>query len=247
MEYLRDWKQEILDRAAWIAQYVSNAKANGVGLGLSGGKDSVIVSFLCHEAKVPILGCALPIGNAKEDEEIAKYYADMFQIEFYNLNLQKPFEALMKCMEETAIQVEGLSMANIKPRLRMTTMYALCQARNYLVIGTGNLSEYTTGYFTKWGDGAYDFNPIRDLTVRELNDLMKYIDEHYDYDFKTIRARVPSGGLYIGQTDEEELGISYEKIDEYILGTPDLETKEYLDRLYQRTNHKRTLPPVYKK
>lgn len=247
MTYLRDWNKEINDRAKWIKDYVNNASAKGVGLGLSGGKDSVIVSYLCKEANVKTLGISFPISNHPDDQRVAEKYALMLGVEFYTIDLTKTFDNLVDSIASVVDRPQGLALSNIKPRLRMTTIYSICQDRNYLVIGTGNKSEYTTGYFTKWGDGAYDFNPIFDLTVTELYDLMKYIDENTEYDFKEIYLRQPSAGLYPGQTDEQELGISYQKIDEYINGTTDEKSKEYLDNLYKKTNHKRIPQVVYKK
>lgn len=245
-KYLRDWPKEIEERSKWIKDYVTDARAKGVGLGLSGGKDSVIVSYLCKKANVKTLGISMPIGNNKEDENVAKKYAEMLGVEFYTKDLSESFNSMVKELE-TINKVEGLALANIKPRLRMTFIYAICQQRNYLVIGTGNKSEYITGYFTKWGDGAYDLNPIFDLTVTELFDLMKYIDENEEYDFKEILNRVPSGGLYEGQTDEKELGISYAKIDSYIRNEADEDTNIYLDKMYKRTMHKRNTPARYNK
>lgn len=247
-KYMRDWEKEILDRGNWIKSYVEKAGAKGVGLGLSGGKDSVIVSYICRRVGIHVLGVSMPCGNIPSDERVARKYAEMMNIEFSVINLYEPFSSMVKLMKEcTGIEPTGLSLANIKPRLRMTTIYALCQERGYLVVGTGNRSEEVMGYFTKWGDGAADLNPISDLTVRELYDLMRYInDTDSTMDFNEILERVPSAGLYEGQTDEDEMGISYEKIDQYILGLTDKESEEFISNVYNKTMHKRKPIPVYK-
>ena len=106
-----------------------------------------------------------------------------------------------------------MANVNINPRLRMTTLYALGQARGYLVAGTGNLDEATLGYFTKWGDGAHDFNPIADLTVGEIYEHLRYLGAP-----STIIEKAPSAGLYQGQTDEQETGIKYADVDKYLRG-----------------------------
>jgi len=118
----------------------------------------------------------------------------------------------------------------------------VAQSRGALVAGTGNRSEMYVGYFTKWGDGAYDFNPIADLTVTEVYEFLDYLEAP-----ENIRRKAPSAGLYEGQTDEAQLGVTYREIDEVILtGTtanPEAEAK--IARHHAVTGHKRTDPPRY--
>lgn len=135
-----------------------------------------------------------------------------------------------------------LSKSNIKPRLRMITLYSIGQHKGYLVTGTGNKSEVTMGYFTKWGDGAYDFNPIADLTAGEVISMGKALGVPDE-----ILEKKPSAGLWAGQTDEEEMGITYATIDKYILhGEGSVEDIEKIENAYRRTQHKREMPKVYK-
>ena len=126
-------------------------------------------------------------------------------------------------------------------RLRMTTLYALGQAKGYLVAGTGNLCEYTVGYFTKWGDGAYDFDPIADLTVPEIYEMLRFLDAP-----ASIIEKAPSAGLYPGQTDETELGVTYGDITAYIRGGELSESmRRRIAGMEERTAHKRRMPLRY--
>lgn len=123
----------------------------------------------------------------------------------------------------------------------MTTLYLVAQTEGCLVAGTGNKSENTMGYFTKWGDGGYDFNPIGDLTVREVYDFLRYLDAP-----QSVIDKKPSAGLWEGQTDEQELGMSYAEIDDYILfGKASPETKKKIDDIFRKNEHKRKMPPVF--
>ena len=136
-----------------------------------------------------------------------------------------------------------MAYANINPRLRMTTLYAYAYKHGYLVAGTGNRSEAMMGYFTKWGDGAYDFNPISDLTVTEVYELLRYLKAPSE-----IIDKAPSAGLYEGQTDEQEMGISYAEIDDYLLyqkGSPS--AVEKIEKTILRTAHKRNVAKNYKR
>ena len=117
----------------------------------------------------------------------------------------------------------------------MTALYAVAAAEHRLVAGTGNRSEAYMGYFTKWGDGAYDFNPIADLTVTEVFEFLDYLDAP-----ETIRHKAPSAGLFEGQTDEKEMGVSYAAIDRYMDGgaVTDAE-RAIIERFHRNSEHKR--------
>ena len=132
--------------------------------------------------------------------------------------------------------------ANINPRLRMITLYTVGQSENRLVAGTGNRSEATMGYFTKWGDGAYDFNPIADLTVKEIFEFLEFLGAP-----RCIIDKAPSAALFEGQTDEQEMGITYASIDSYLLeGKAHSEADtELIERRYNATAHKRRMPITY--
>ena len=130
---------------------------------------------------------------------------------------------------------------NIAPRLRMTALYAVAAEEGLLVAGTGNRSERYMGYYTKWGDGASDFNPIADLTAGEVFAFLEYLGAP-----RQIIDKAPSAGLFDGQTDEQEMGVSYAAIDEFILaGTANETDRAIIERYHRQSEHKRTGTAVY--
>ena len=138
-------------------------------------------------------------------------------------------------------QLTQPALANVAPRLRMTTLYAVAQSRNALVAGTGNKCERYMGYFTKWGDGACDFNPIADLTVSEIYEFLAYLKAP-----ENIRKKAPSAGLFEGQTDEAEMGVTYRDIEMYMAeGSCGGAQDSIIRRAHQITEHKRRMPLVY--
>lgn len=134
-----------------------------------------------------------------------------------------------------------MATSNIAPRLRMLTLYTIGAAEGRLVAGTGNRSEAYMGYFTKWGDGAYDFNPIADLTVTEVYAFLSWLHAP-----ENIIRKAPSAGLFEGQTDEQEMGVTYAAIDRYILtGEANEHDKTIIDRYHSRSEHKRRPAATY--
>jgi NAD+ synthase len=142
---------------------------------------------------------------------------------------------------ETLGEISPLALVNMTPRLRMITLYTIAQTKNYLVAGSSNRSERYMGYFTKWGDGAYDINPIADLTVTEIYDFLRFLKAP-----ENILTKAPSAGLFEGQTDEAEMGITYAAIDRYLLkGEGDPATIAKIEAFHARSEHKRRLPAMY--
>ena len=167
---MRDYKQEFENRVAFIKNILADSGAKGLVYGNSGGKDSALVGILCKAACDNTLGIIMPCGSKRNydmDTVDAMTVAERFGIETRNVDLAP----LMKAAVE---QLEGITklnppaMINLAPRLRMISLYAVAASEQRLVVGTGNRSEAYVGYFTKWGDGAYDLNPISDLTVTEI-------------------------------------------------------------------------------
>ena len=133
------------------------------------------------------------------------------------------------------------ALTNINPRLRMATVYAVAAAEDRLVAGTGNRSEAYMGYFTKWGDGAYDLNPIADLTVTEIYEFLRYLNAP-----QSIIDKAPSAGLFEGQTDEAEMGVTYASIDRFLLtGEGEEADLAIIDRFHKRSEHTRTGAATY--
>jgi len=133
-----------------------------------------------------------------------------------------------------------LPLANIKPRLRMTVLYYYANRLNYFVIGTGNKSELTVGYFTKYGDGGCDLLPLGNLTKRNVYSLARSLKVS-----EKIIDKPPSAGLWKGQTDEAELGITYQEIDNFIEGkTVSDSVKIKIEELIRKSEHKRNMPKI---
>lgn len=205
--------------ALWIQKQVHIANRKGVVLGMSGGIDCCVVARLCQIANVNIHLVLMPYGsdmaNSKSKEH-AMELINKFNFEFHIYDIQPAVDAIRitnQAFLSKASEInKELSFANIRPRVRMTYLYELAQLWSYFVAGTGNMAERTVGYFTKWGDGACDFNPLAMLTKQEVYLLAKYLNVP-----ESIINKKPSAGLWEGQTDEDELGMTYNQIDAYIL------------------------------
>lgn len=261
-----DTKREITRLTEWIAQYVKDAGKDGVVIGLSGGVDSAVSFELAIKAlgKENVLGVSLPILTNTDEQftdtsDVWSYCYEKRGVEHQTIQMSsvaldfmsKTSKAQDKWGEGNS--VSQLTYANIQARSRMTMLYALAQERNYLVIGTGNKSEHKIGYFTKWGDGAVDFEPLGDYYKHEVYELAKAL-----YVPKFILNAAPSAGLWEGQTDEDELGVTYEQLDSFLqwherpvaVGECPIDDPKIVKRIYQLMNaakHKNILPPIYRR
>lgn len=239
---MRNYKDELEKRVMFIKELVEKSGADGIVYGNSGGKDSALAGILCKMASSNTLGVMMPCQskrNYEEDTVDAIEVAKKFDIETITVdltNLKNEFEKAI-----STIDVTPKALTNVNPRLRMTTLYAIAQSKNMLVCGTGNRSEGYMGYFTKWGDGAHDFNPISDLTVTEIYEFLEFLDAP-----KAIIEKAPSAGLFEGQTDEMEMGITYKEIDNYLLnGIATDEGMKIMEKFHKVSEHKRQPIKVY--
>lgn len=220
----------------WLKNEVKKSGQRGVIVGMSGGVDSSVVASLAKEAfPNNSLGVYLPIGDMGQDLVDAKLVTDAINIETITVNLTDSYETTAKAVGTKT----KLATANIKPRLRMTALYALAQENNYLVLGTDNQAEWILGYFTKYGDGGVDLLPIVHLTKGEVMQMAKDMQLP-----EVIYTKKPTAALWEGQTDEQELGYSYDEVDKYIKGKKiDSEIKIKIEKQIKVTQHKRdTLP-----
>lgn len=193
----------------WIKTQVKEAKAKGVVVGLSGGIDSSVVAALSKKALGDnVLGLIMPCMSESNDEEHALLVASFLKIKTERIILDTVYEKLLDIFPSG----NKLTMANLKPRLRMLTLYYFANNLNYLVAGTGNKSEIMVGYFTKYGDGGVDILPLGRLLKTEVKKLAEKLGIP-----KEIIEKVPSAGLWPEQADEKELGISYDELDRAIL------------------------------
>ncbi len=240
---MRDYQKELDERVSFIRRILSDAHANGIVFGNSGGKDCALVGILCQAACEDTVGVLMPCASGRNfgsDTDDALALSAQFGIEARRIDLTAARQAMLDALP-TVTEMTDASTANIAPRLRMTTLYAIAGSENRLVAGTGNRSERYMGYFTKWGDGACDFNPIADLTVTEVYAFLEFLHAP-----RSIIDKAPSAGLFEGQTDEAEMGVSYAAVDEYILhGTGTERDIAVIQRYHARNTHKLRLPPLF--
>ncbi len=228
----------------WIKSRVDEARAKGVIVGLSGGLDSSVVAVLSKQAlQDEVLGVIMPCHNEPCCEEDANLLATTFGIKTSRVALGRVYNELLNILPDASKLVQ----ANLKPRLRMLTLYYFANKVNYLVAGTGNKSELMVGYFTKYGDGGADILPLGGLLKTQVIELAKELKIP-----PKIIDKVPSADLWNGQTDENELGISYPELDKAILsiesgntGNIDPEVINKLHNLMQASEHKRSVIPIF--
>lgn len=241
---MRDYQAEYEGRVAFIRELVRSAGASGIVYGNSGGKDSALVGILCKAACDNTVGIIMPCASKRnygQDTVDGIAVAEQFGIETRTVDLTAVREREMDELQKVCA-LNSAAINNIAPRLRMTTLYAVGAAENRLVAGTGNRSEIHMGYFTKWGDGASDFDVIADLTATEVFEFLEYLNAP-----RSIIDKAPSAGLFDGQTDEQEMGVTYKAIDDFLLyGTVNAQDKAVIDRYHKRSEHKRKPLVTYK-
>jgi NAD+ synthase len=228
----------------WIKEKVKRSGAKGVVVGLSGGIDSSVVAVLAKKAMGDnVLGVIMPCNSNPTDMEHAKTLVKKFGIKTQVVDLAPVYDMLMK----TFPTGNNIAKANVKPRLRMLTLYYFANSLGYIVAGTDNRTESFTGYFTKYGDGGVDILPISHLLKKEVRKLAAELGVPQE-----IIDKSPSAGLWDGQTDEKEMGITYDQLDTIIEGmtrgnTKDIDPKlvEKVKKMHDSTEHKRRLPPAF--
>jgi len=225
----------------WMEDKVNEAKAKGMVFGLSGGLDSAVVAALSIRIfPQNTLAIIIPCHSIEADINDALDFVNKFNISCKIIDISKVYDPFIHLLNDK--ENEGsfkLAEANIKPRLRMTTLYYFANRLNYLVVGTGNKSELMIGYFTKYGDGGADILPLSNLLKSQVRELAEYLGIP-----KKIINKPPSAGLWKGQTDEKEIGISYKQLDEY-LRTEKLNNKvieQKIQNKITKSAHKRTAP-----
>ncbi len=240
----------------FIKKTVKNSNTNGLVLGLSGGIDSTLAAFLAQKAIKPknILGITIPTNTtSKTDLDDAQKVANMLGIEYEIINIDEIINSFLTICPHKSNQ---LSESNIKARIRMLLLYQHANSMNRLVLGTSNRSELLVGYFTKYGDGASDLNPIGGLYKTQVWDLSRNLGVHDE-----IIEKAPTAGLQLNQTDEEELGMNYITLDTILYSLFDLNLDEEvvseklelplfevqrIKNIVKKTEHKRKLSPIVK-
>ena len=227
----------------WINERVKAAKCQGAVMGLSGGMDSSVAAVLCQRAfPETMLGLIMPCYSPKQDVEHAQALAQKFSIPTKTVVLDGSYDTLLKALpaEEISPDTSRLAQTNLKARLRMLTLYYFSNQLNYLVVGSGNRDERAIGYFTKYGDGGVDIQPLGGLLKGRVKELAQFLGIP-----QPIIDKPPSAGLWEGQTDEGELGFSYDELDRYLAsGEASASLKEKFKAIIASAEHKRQPPPV---
>lgn len=263
---LTDYASLADEIADWLRYQMDQAGATRLVLGLSGGIDSAVVCALSTMAAGPsrVIAAIMPIHSRSEDIRDAELVASTFEVIPRAIDLVPAHDALIAAMPgEGAAGLEDanvdpdrqsirrqLALANVKPRLRMTSLYYLANRYNGMVVGTGNKTELAIGYFTKYGDGGVDVLPLGDLDKTAVRGLARELGVP-----ERVISKAPSAGLWEGQTDEAEIGVTYDQLDRALAAIPGDERKEPIDpatidrisALVAASEHKRRAIPVFRR
>jgi len=242
--------------AGWLRQQVHAAGSRGIVVGLSGGVDSSVVARVAQMAMPNgVMTVIMPAHSDPRDARDAALVADAFRLPVMTVDLSGPYDGLLAGAQQAlgsatrgapAADDEAaapLALANIKPRLRMATLYFVANRLNYLVAGTGNRSEIAIGYYTKYGDGGVDLLPLGSLVKSEVRALARDLGVP-----APIIDKAPSAGLWLGQTDEGEMGFTYAELEDYLRKGPESVAPAVamkIERLISASDHKRALAPVF--
>jgi len=229
----------------WLRQEVKKANAKGLVVGLSGGLDSAVIAHLIKRAfPNDSLAVIMPIKSNPDDLIDADKVVETADIKHATIDLTTVHTSMLQTIEEEINKTstwheenDRIADANLRARLRMSTLYTVANNYEYLVVGTDNKAEWYTGYFTKYGDGGVDIQPIIDLTKTEVRELARYLGVP-----SSVIDKKPSADLWTGQTDEDEMGTSYDKIDAYLRDEEiPAKDKEIIEKMHRSTEHKRNI------
>lgn len=248
-----DAKKETEKIIRFIQNYYQENKLGGAILGISGGKDSAVVAALFTKAlgKEHVIGVTLPCHSKEEDKTDAYLISRHFGFRMYDFDLTNVYDTFLQEVDKLEKVDEAKkenSNINLKPRLRMATVYYLAalfsaiENTTYLVAGTSNKCEMFVGYFTKGGDSVHDISPLADLTVEEVIQIGEYLGVP-----RKVLYKKPSDGLS-GMNDEEKLGVTYEEITKYIENPSSVsnQARVKIKQLHERNQHKFHIPTYHK-
>jgi NAD+ synthase len=255
---MKTYEIEVGRICEFIKEYITESKINGVVIGISGGLDSAIVAALAVKTLGPerVYCYYLPYGKKKKDLSLthAKLICKNLNLTLLEEDIKSSVDAVSS-IPLVSNQFNPLSIGNIKSRMRMILLYHIAQMKHSIVLGTTNRSEWVTGYFTKFGDGGCDLEPLLHLYKTEIFEIAKQLNIPNE-----IINKSPSADLWEGQTDEKELGITYKKLDRILMmfaGEKGLfyeinniesygitmEDVKTVAKLVDNSKHKRRLPP----
>ena len=230
----------------WLIRYIKSMPkpATSLVVGVSGGIDSAVVSTICSMTGIKTLALSMPIKQIKEQDDLSKKHCKWLltkfkNIEILNINLDEVFTNFEKALTKNNSEH---AFANSRARIRMTTLYQVAGSNNGIVVGTGNkVEDFGVGFYTKYGDGGVDISPIADCTKTEVWEMGKELK----IDEKIISAK-PTDGLWVdGRNDENQLGMSYEELEEAMVNPNSKNYKKYL-KIRETNLHKMKEIPVCK-
>jgi NAD+ synthase len=249
-----DRLQQIEKTIQWLRDKVAESNTKGLIVGVSGGIDSAVVAYLIKKAMPDnSMGVIMSIKSNPQDRDDALKVINGCGIDYIDLDLTEPQGLILNQVTEKLNgigkfrdETKQITDANLRARIRMATVYSVANNLNYLVVGTDNAAEVYTGYFTKYGDGGVDIIPIANITKREVYEWAKVLGVHQD-----VLNKAPSAGLWEGQTDELEMGTTYDMIDAVVEGRFDevpQKDRDVIERLHKISEHKRhtaATPPKF--
>lgn len=226
---------------SWLKESCLNYPAEGFVIGISGGIDSAVAASLATKTGLPVTALIMPSkNNQDQDMHDAIELIGKLNIPYYTVPIQPVYETFLestKIFTNSKNDRQHVIKGNAQARFRMMYLYAYAQQNNRIVIGTDNACEWYMGYFTKFGDGAADILPLVNLKKSQVFELGKYLEVP-----QNILDKAPSAGLWQGQTDEDEMGVTYAEIDDFLDGKK--VSDKALERIsfwHNRSHHKRTL------
>lgn len=234
-DYLVNWIEEQRTQLYKMDAYV---------LGISGGIDSAVCAHLLAKTGKPVYCYMLPTKiNNPDDLNDANAVLESAKLQGEIISIQPMYDAVMESIQghlNPEPERENVLRGNLMARLRMVTLFTLAQSHRAIVVGTDNAAELYTGYFTKFGDGAADIFPLSQLRKEQVYELGRILGVP-----EKVLQKAPSAGLWQGQTDEDEMGVSYAELDAFLRGEDVSDTaKERIAFWHNRSKHKRILPPV---
>ena len=239
-----DLKSYLKEIEKFVKNYLETTKCEKYILGVSGGVDSSLCAAILKSAvgRERVHCILMPIDSSKEDTEDGLTLVKDLDLPYDVIDNTEAFDAYKKEFARNGIELDRSTLGNLKARMRMATLFAIAQKERGLVVGTDNADERCVGYFTKYGDGACDILPIAHLVKAEVVEAAKLYGIR-----QSLAERVPTAGLFEGQTDEKEMGVLYKDLDAYILGKeiPE-EAKNRIQYLERISEHKRNPIPMPK-
>lgn len=237
-----DPEQYINELVIWLNQSIKDYKAQSFVLGISGGIDSAVTACILGQTNYPCMGLILPTAiSSAQDIKDAHKLIEHAKISYQNISIEPAFSVFMQdsaSLSNPNNLRQNVIAGNVQARLRMMYLYAYAQNHDAMVVGTDNACEWHMGYFTKFGDGAADITPLIYLLKSQVIALAEYLKIP-----TAILDKAPSAGLWEGQTDEDEMGVTYQDIEAHLKG--EKVSKHALESIafwHNRSHHKRCLP-----